>query len=372
MPDVFRVLDLLVSKVAERHADEVDLVAYYGSHARGTATAESDLDLFYIPAEGKNPPVGRTVLIEGLLFDFWPIPWERLEGFATGHTRGWSMAPSLVYSAKVVYQRSEAAALRLDALKQKIDDLQKPEARPHMVRRALEMFPAVLAHLGNLRLAVAGGRCADVRHAGFQVLLAAWECLALANQVRFDQGVRSVITQVDRLHTRPADFEHLVRTLGTSMEPHAIMAAAEGIALGTREVLRRSQQAMAAPHSVPEVFGGAYPELKDGFRKVLSACARQLPLEASIAAWQQQVELSQMLADLRSDLGSHASFNLYSEFGTVYAELGLPNLMECPPDDTVSLAAETTRLDQRLRRLLQEHAVNLAEFETVEAFERSL
>ena len=38
-----------------------------------------------------------------------------------------------------------------------------------MVRRSLDTFPAVLAHLGNLRLAVRWP-LADVRSAGFEVL----------------------------------------------------------------------------------------------------------------------------------------------------------------------------------------------------------
>lgn len=371
MPDVLRVLDLLVSKVRDLYADEVDLVAYYGSQAQGTATAGSDLDLFYVPAEGKNPPVGRTVLIEGLLFDFWPIPWGRLEEFATGRTRGWAMAPALVFHAKVAYKRSGEAEARLEALKQKIVDLQNPEARPEMVRRSLDMFPTVLSHLGNLRLAIADGQFAAIRHSGFQVLLAAWECLALANQVFFDRGFHSILGQASRLQAKPADFEQLVTTLGTSTEPHVIMAAADRLAMGTREVLRQSQRSVSAQATVSEMFDGAYPELKDGLRKVLCACEQQRPFDASIAAWHQQLELTQMLAGLRYGIGSHIGFNLYSEFGAVYEELGLPDLMGCTPEDLPALARQAERLDRRLQQWLREHGVSLQVFETVEEFERS-
>lgn len=371
MVDVFAVADLLVSKVTNCHAGEVDLVAYYGSYAQGRAGPGSDLDIFYIPVEGKDPPVGRTVLIAGVLFDFWPIRWDTMEGFATGQLRGWSVAPAIVHHAQVIYRRSKEAEMRLDALKQKIADLQKPAARPLMIRRSLDMFKDVLAHLGNLRLAAASGRLDDLRHAGFQVVLSAWECLALANQAFFDQGLRSITSQAHRLHSKPTDFERMVVTVGTSSDADDILAAAEGIVLGTREVLLRLQQSVRAERSVPEQFGGAYPEIRDGLRKVVSACKQQRRFEASIAAWSQQDSLSAMLTGL-SEVHVHYDFNLYSEYNAAYHRLALPDLMGCGSDDLAKLAEETERLDQRLRRWLTEHSVGLQEFATVEDFERSL
>jgi predicted nucleotidyltransferase len=372
MPDVFKVLDLFVAKVREQFAEEVDLIAYYGSRAQGTATASSDLDFFYVPAEGKNPPVGRTVLIDGILFDFWPIPWDRLEGFATGRTRPWTMAPGMVYHAKVAYKRSDEAEARLEALKQKIVALQQPEARPEMIRRALDAFPKVLANLGNLRLAVADGPFAAVRDAGIQVLLAAWESLALANQAFFDRGFRSILAQSSRLRARPADFEQLATTLATAMEVPEILAAAERLALGTRAVLREAQQSVPAHVSVAQMFDGAYPELKDGLRKVLAACEQHRPFDASLAAWAEQGELSVMLANVRSGIGARVGFNLYSEIEAPFAEVGLPDLMGCTPNDLPALAGQAQRLDRRLQQWLSDHNVDLQAFETVEQFARSL
>src|SRR5512146_2698713 len=111
-PNVFNIAQFLIDRALQTHPEEIDIIAYYGSYAQGSATVASDLDFFYIPADGKNPPVGHTILVDGVLFDFWAIGWDTLEGFATGHVRGWSFAPALIHHAKILHARGEAQAAR--------------------------------------------------------------------------------------------------------------------------------------------------------------------------------------------------------------------------------------------------------------------
>ena len=371
MVDVFKVADLLVSHAVRTHGDEVDLIGYYGSRAQGVAAPESDLDIFYIPADGKSPPVAQTVLIEGMLFDFWPIRWHTMEGFATGQNRGWSLAPAIVHHAKVLHARSPEQVARLDALKQKVLDLQAPQARPQMIRRATEVFPRVLGALGNLRLAAAGADLADARHAGWQVILAAWECLALANQTLFGRGWRNLVAETPRLAYRPADLEQLITCISTSEDVERIAAAGERLALETRRVLRELQESVPCERAALERFGSAYPEIQDEIGKVLRACQRQEPVAASAAAWSAQYDMSLMLASLRNGVG-YSDFNLYSECSGVYRQIGLPDLMGSTCGDLAGLAEQAGLLDEAIRRWLRSESVSLGEFATVEEFERSL
>jgi len=369
--DVFHVADLLISRALAAHGEDIDIIAYYGSHAQGVAKDTSDLDIFYIPADGKNPPVGRTFLVEGVLFDFWPIGWDTMEGFATGRIRGWSFAPAIIHHARVLHARTEEQAARFAALKQKVLDLQKPEARPHMVQRALDEFKKVLAHLGNLRLAAAGGDFADVRHFGWKVILSAWECLALANQAFFDRGWGHLLEQTPRLKHRPEDLEALTVIVSTSDDPVQIAGAAEKLALGTRQVLRGCQKSLPSQQSARDVFDSSYPEIKDGIGKLLTACERQQPAAASVAAWFAQSDLSLMLNSLQHGT-DYSDFNWYSEFASLYRQLGFPDLMQATRGDLPALAGQARLLDERLRQWLREQSVDLCEFETLGEFERSM
>ncbi len=370
-PDVFRIARFLVSRAIKTHGTEIDLVGYYGSYAQGVARATSDLDIFYVPADGKNPPVGRTLLVEGILFDFWAIDWCTLEGFATGRSRGWAFAPAIVHHAKLLHTRSAEQAARFAALKQKVLALQNLEARPQMIQRALDEFQVVLAQLGNLRLAVAAGDLVDVRYAGWKLILAICECLALANQVFFDRGWDRLLEQIPRLQSRPEYLTALIEVISTSEDLTSIANAAERLALDTRQLLRTLQQSLPSQQTPRDVFESSYPETKDGIRKVLTACERRQPIAASVAAWAVQSELSLMLNALQNS-ADHTNFNLYNEFAFLYRQLGFPDLMHIPVGDLSTLAEQARTLDMQLRQWLQGQAVDLCEFETLADLARLL
>jgi len=371
MIDVLAVADVLVSHAVKKHGHEIDLIAYYGSRARGDYREDSDLDIFYTPAEGKNPPVGRTFLLEGLLFDFWAIRWDLLEGFATGRVRGWAFAPGLVHQAKVLYARSEAQASRFAQLQQTIQELQQPEARPVMIGRALEMFGRVLGHLGNLHLAAAEGDITDVRYAGWLVVQSAWECLALANQTFFERGLFKGLAELQKLTHRPPHMARRIATISTSPDPHQVLNAAEELALGTRRILREFQASLPPRTTVPAQFEQVYPELKDEVTKLLEACAQGDPVVASAGAWSLQHELTMMLSQTGPGPGRR-DFNLYREFASPYRGLGFPDLLLGTAAGLDDLAQQTRLLDERLRQWLRGESVDLGEFETLEELEAAL
>jgi predicted nucleotidyltransferase len=371
MQDVFEVAKVLVSHAVENYGQKVDLIAYYGSRPRGDAREDSDLDIFYTPADGKNPPIGRTFLLCGRLFDFWAIKWETLEGFASGRIRGWAFAPALVHYANTLYVRSPEAASRLQRLKKQILALQKPEARPQMIKRSLKAFTEVLVHLGNLRLATSDADLANVKHAAWKVVQSIWECLALANQVFFDRGLGSAVEEVQKLEHRPQGIVQLISTICSSSEPDQVLTACERLTLSTRQILRGLQKSIPAKTTVQERFQQVYPEMRDKAVKLLAACERGDHVAAGAEAWNLQDDVTMMLSQTRQG-ADHSDFNLYSEFASAYRELALPDLMEFSSGPLDELAGQTTLFDERLRWWLREQSVDLCEYRTLEELRESL
>jgi hypothetical protein len=247
-------------------------------------------------------------------------------------------------------------------------DLQKPEARPQMIRRALDEFRDVMANLGHLRLAAAAHDLTDARHAGWKLIGSVWECLALANQAFLTSG--RIVENIPRLRARPANLEQSVREISTSSNPSEICATAERLALDTRAILRQCQSEIHSDNTVQRRFCQAYPEIHAMLGKVHSACARNDAIAASGPAWFAQYDVSRMMAD--ADGQSHSDFNLYNEFAAPYRAVGLPELMQSSARDLPALAQQAKLFDTRMRHWLGEQAVGLSEFNTVDELARSL
>jgi len=370
MVDVFEVADLLVSHAVAHYGDDIDLIAYYGSQARGDAGPGSDLDLFYTPAEGKNPPIGRTFLLDGLLFDFWALRWETLEGFATGKTRGWAFAPALVRQATPLYVRSPEQADRLAALQQQSRALEALEHRSVLMERAQESFSHVLEQLGSLRLATQGSR-ADVSSASWKLLRSVWECLALLNQVTFERGFHRALAETERFEQRPPELNELLNTISSSPNVNHVLRAADELVIGVFHTLQDSETARPARASIHERFAEVYPEMKDIVRKLLTACESGDRVAASLEAYSLQDHITSMLADTQEGV-ARGRFAPYGERAAAYVRAGFPDLMALSSGPLDALADAARGFDRLLRSWLGDHGVDLCEFATLDELRDAL
>ncbi|HZM40089.1 MAG TPA: nucleotidyltransferase domain-containing protein [Acidimicrobiales bacterium] len=347
MPEGPAVAEVLAAHVRERYPDDVDLVAYYGSWARGTATAESDIDIFYVPAEGRDPPLAQSLLVGGRLVDFWPLPWPKLRGFADGTARGWAFAPAVVADARPVYARSDEAVDHLDRLKALVIELQQAAAAPRMLERAVGQYGDLVRQLAQLtrfgRASVVGARA----HA-LAVLASAWECLALANQVYFDERLAKSIRRVDRFRSRPDDLETCVASLLHASTTDQVLVAAETLVADVGDVLRVLEGTRQAPPTPgPAAIGRVYPELHDAVRKVVDACARGDVVRATVEAWLLQRDVDATL--LGGDTGSAGDLRCaHVDAGPVRAALGLVDLLAIPARALADLANAARDIDAQL------------------------
>jgi hypothetical protein len=279
MTDVFKIAEILVNHATRVHAGEIAIIAYYGSHAQGRATPSSDLDIYYVPDEGKAASLSSQFIIDGLPYDFWGVPWWLLEGIVDGiSSRPWAVAAALVADTRVLHHRSDADLERFKRLKARVAELTRPESRQVMVGRALEGFKTALFQLGQMRLALAEADLAGLRWAGRQLVHSAINCLALVNQTYFSRGWGANMAEVLALEQRPPDLERLIDAV---LAPHAdaeMLGAAESLTREVREILRAAQGSLAQTAPVGEVFRDFYYYVLEYRNKVLSACGQLPPL----------------------------------------------------------------------------------------------
>ena len=372
MADVFAVAEMLVAHARRFYGDEVGIVVYYGSHARGTASPTSDLDLYFVPDSRRAYPLGTQFVLDGLPYDFWPVSWTMIEEIVQARgERPFSVAAALVGQARLLYARSPADQARFEQAQADLAGLLGEEKRPFMHQRALAAFKQVAFEGTQLQRAVAGGDAASVEWSRWQLVNAAANSLALAAQRYFSKGWGANLPEVLALPNAPAGWQELVG--GALNAPKdTVLAFAEGLVAGVRQVLLAGQREVGERETAVSLFQDFYFFVFEYKNKVLAACQRGDAMTARYAAAQLQQEISAMLNKVDAGfLGE--PFNLLGEYGVGYETAEFPDLLAVAArGDLVVLAERVQQLDNQMQVWLTAQGVALNVLADAEVLQRFL
>ena len=373
MSDVFKIAEILVSHAVRAHKDEVAIIAYYGSYAKGTASPTSDLDVYYIPDEGKAESLSSQFIIDGLPYDFWPVSWELAEDIANLRSRRpWAVAASLIADAQVLYHRSQEDLDRLNALKARIKELTRPESRKIMVERALDEFKNTLFQLGQMRFAMADDDVAGMRWAGRKFVNSAVNCLALVNQTYFTKGWGANWSRILKMPQKPDGLEEMIREIITPQDTDSMLEEADKLAKEVRRILLAAQASISEPVDARNVFKDFYFYIFEYKNKVLSACERKDVIAAGFAAFHLQEEICQCMNKVEDGFYG-TDFNLLGEYTKAYEKAGFPDLLESASrGDLEELAKRVRRLDEKAIEWFRSHSIELNILESEEELHRFL
>ncbi len=141
--------------------DEVDLIFLYGSQIKGATNLYSDVDISYTPVHETTWEC-ITVMIGETLVDLYPMHWSKLDQMSEFR----DVSSSVFLNHRIIYQRTPAAAQRMEALAERLHMLQQPAARPEMLRRAQEIFQSVGYDYYLLQITSrAGSQTGSMQHA---------------------------------------------------------------------------------------------------------------------------------------------------------------------------------------------------------------
>ncbi len=250
--DVFDVADSIVSKAIEELGSGVAIVALTGPRVRGTHTPESDLDMFYVPAQDIH--ASYTIVYRDILFDLFPLSWKRLEAWANYD----DPRTSALVDSRVVYHRSSEDLQRFEELKATVARLQRPEHSVTMLEKASRILLDAASRLAVLDTH-AEPTLTATRSEAVKTLDTMLHCLAVANQTYFSTGFGRNLEEVLALPVRPADIEKQISAIVESQNGETIIKGASSLLGSIRALL------------LSELFTAYYPELKGGLSKLYSA-----------------------------------------------------------------------------------------------------
>ena len=360
MSDVFEIADILVSHALAAYQGDIAIIAYYGSYAKGLASSSSDLDIFYIPDEGKANSLRSEFVLDDLPYDFWPVSWQFAEDIAHARSgRLWSVSASLIADAEVLYHRSQADLDRFNDLKVCIEELTQPANQALMLERALTSLKETLFQLGNLQLAISQSNRSDIYAMSWQFITHALNTLALLNQTYFSKGWGANHAQLMELAIRPENLGQIIGEILMPPAPDMLLLSAKKLAGEIKDLLFASQQTHARPTGAESELKYFYYYIFEYKNKVLSACRRGDAIAAGYAAYQLQDLFSRLLNQAEYGLFG-TDINVLSNCNDAYQDAGFPDLLSAAAEgDLKALARQAVELDSLAKEWLTHQKIDL-------------
>lgn len=355
--DISQAIQLMTHALLQQLGDEVDLIFRYGSHINGATHQYSDIDISYVPVH-ESTHHAITIMVEDTLIDLYPIRWSSLEDMANFD----NVSCTVLLQNEIVYQRTDTVAERFRTLSRRLRELQQPEARPMMLRKAQENFQNTGYPYYLLQQSAKAGHALACMHHARNILYSVLHCLKVCNQACIDTRKRDQILALPKL---PENFAETIDRVTTATDPQDIRASCETLLNTTRDLLLAEQQdVQRGEASFPKVLNSAYPELKGDIQHLMLACERRDMFGSTLTSLYHElmIHMAQAITGI-----AYSDFNNLPEYEQDLVALGFPDLLPyVAAQDYDGLHEQCQVFDQRLQTYLTEKEVALNKFDTLD------
>ncbi len=343
--DPIRAAELLIDKVRRDYADDVSVIVVMGSYVHGATHSRSDLDLYLVPKTSRGYNLGFTCIVDGIGFDFWALPWERLERIANHEER----ITSIIADGEVLYCAGEEDRRRFELLR---ETARRVGDQARCVRTAELRLQEAWPLLVRME---ASGSLAQVRSGAVAALVVAAGALAALNNTMIRRGRGRLKQEVLAMRLAPERFAELHDVVFTSDEAGSIYRACRDLMLDVASLIEQAAAALTEPAPFREHLGGWYEEAINCYNKLYHACEIGDAVTALFAGAELEHELQAVLA------------------GTTLRASPLTDLVEAYDPSHLERYAEAAREHQaQLEAFLEAQGVEFLVFNDWEALKTHL
>lgn len=257
---VLTAAEILIDKIKRDYKDDVAVVVMMGSHLYGETHTLSDLDMYFVVNTARGFELGRTFIIDGIGFDFWPISWERMERIANHDER----ITAIITEGKILYYGNDTDLARFNALKEKALNTSDFRKFKNKTRNVLAN-----AYRPYFELQKSMDLTSTRKHA-LGITFAVTNAIALINCDTVKRGRGKLKAELLAMSHVPVGFARHYDVLFESNDPVAIKKAAKQLILETEQLIDQVGQAYDQDHpeNVCEKLAGFYEELINFYNKI--------------------------------------------------------------------------------------------------------
>lgn len=334
------VTDWALKTIKENYADDISLAV---SHTTLSLDDSGRKISYYVPRTKRGEELARTFILDGVGYDIWCVPWDRLEQFA--NLKEYNI--TCLADAELLYARTEEDRRRFQALRQ---TLAANLADPALMRSlALEAYAQAKSLYSELLFSQGG----DAKMGAGYVLDYLARAVAFTNRTYFKHTQTAQLEELARMPLVPEGFAELYRDIIREKEENLQKEKCYRLICTVQDFLLQN-----APESAEEAVSCPEHNFQD------------------LADW--YAELSYTWLRIRrytSEGDATKSYMwgifLQSELNQVCGDFGLRKMDLMSAFDAENLHALAERadcLEQEMRRLITQGGGHIREYAETEVF----
>ncbi len=265
-----RLADWAVRKIQSEYPDDVCLLLKHD-----TLQLECDLDAsgfsFYVPATNRAGGLARTFIIDGIGYDLFPMPWDRIERMAQMKEYN----TTCLANSTILYARSDEDRRRFEALRAKLTaNLQNPvymrERAGEWLAVAVDLYRDMLFEPRLYKVRKDAGYIADVLSIA----------VAFANGRYFRHGQTNQLRELAGMGAVPQGFAPMYEGVVRAKDSGEQLRLCRDMIDATRAFLRPQGEAKGEAEPDFAELASWYQELCYTWRRVYHWCDAGDPVNA--------------------------------------------------------------------------------------------
>lgn len=337
------VVDVLIDTIKRDYRDDVAFVVVHGSTIYNETHRTSDVDLYYLAKTDRGNELSTVFILDGIGYDIWSIPWERLLRIASHDER----ITSIITEGRVVYHGNDDDLRTFDHLREMALDVHDRMKFINKAQSVLDRAYRDCHHLnGSTDLYAA-------RMFAIRTLFSITNAIALLNRDTIKRGRGRLKAEILAMPLVPKDFGMLYDTVFRNAAIGDIQRSYGLLLRNTQELIDAEAADRRTPRSFHERMDKIYEEMINFYNKIRHACETGDRVTALFAAAELQGELENAFAGTGID-----------------ARTLPPVIQSFDPGDAKEFLAVVDDHQKAVLNLLRDHGIQVSEFKNMDEVRR--
>lgn len=333
------IVDLLLNKIRADYKDDVAFVVVHGSTIYNETHAKSDVDLYYLAKTDRGNELSQVFILDGIGYDIWSIPWERLVRIASHEER----STSIITEGRLVYYGNDADLRRFNELKAIALDVSD---RTKFINKAQTVLDD--AYKSYYELLRSTGLY-DARMCALRIVFAVTRATSLLNRITIKRGRGKLKAEIEAMPLVPTDFGVLYDTVFKNKGIGTLKRNYDALIKNTQKLIDAERRTVSNPKTFHEKMDKIYEEMINFYNKIRHACEVGDMVTALFAAGELQWEFEDKFA------------------GTGVDARRLPNIMESfNPDDSSAFLKVVDAHQKAVLDLIKANHIQITEFGNID------